>query len=159
MKMPLAQVRAISTHSVQTEFDFYTAVDDLQEDSAGAGMLGTIEFNASTLYRYANVAVHALSDQLRTKTPSSGPSACLWKHLPMRCRPEKRIPLPIRPCLRRYWSASEPTARSIWLAPLKNRCDRDGYGKESIQKLLASTKKWRNLCGKTGADARAFGRK
>ena len=55
-----AQVaHAISTHAVQTEFDFYTAVDDWnQNEHAGAGMLGTIEFNSSTLYRYANVAVH-----------------------------------------------------------------------------------------------------
>ena len=56
---------AISTHGVQTEFDFYTAGDDLApEDNAGAGMLGTIEFNTSTLYRYANVAVHELTRQL-----------------------------------------------------------------------------------------------
>ncbi len=59
---------AISTHGVQTEFDFYTAIDDLSpEDNAGAGMLGTIEFNASTLYRYANVSVHALFNQLNNK--------------------------------------------------------------------------------------------
>ncbi|MGX7107629.1 type I-E CRISPR-associated protein Cas7/Cse4/CasC [Hutsoniella sourekii] len=59
---------AISTHAVQTEFDFYTAVDDLApEDNAGAGMLGTIEFNSSTLYRYANVAGHELVKQLENK--------------------------------------------------------------------------------------------
>lgn len=59
---------AISTHPVQTEFDFFTAVDDLApEDNAGAGMLGTIEFNSSTLYRYANVSVHELSRQLKDK--------------------------------------------------------------------------------------------
>lgn len=58
---------AISTHEVQTEFDFYTAMDDLApEDNAGAGMLGTVEFNSSTLYRYANIAVHDLLRQLKT---------------------------------------------------------------------------------------------
>lgn len=64
-----AQVaHAISTHEVQTEFDFYTAVDDLsQEDNAGAGMLGTVEYNSSTLYRYANVAIHELKNQLGDK--------------------------------------------------------------------------------------------
>lgn len=64
-----AQVaHAISTHGVQTEFDFYTAVDDLApEDNAGAGMLGTIEYNSSTLYRYANIAMHELSKQLADK--------------------------------------------------------------------------------------------
>lgn len=59
---------AISTHGVQTEFDFFTAVDDLSpEDNAGAGMLGTVEFNSSTMYRYANVSVHELTKQLGSK--------------------------------------------------------------------------------------------
>lgn len=64
-----AQVaHAISTHAVQSEFDFYTAVDDKRpEDNAGASMLDTIEFNSSTLYRYANVAVHELLHQLGDK--------------------------------------------------------------------------------------------
>ena len=56
---------AISTHKVDTEYDFYTAVDDLQsEDNAGAGMMGTVEFNSSTLYRYSTVAVHDLRKNL-----------------------------------------------------------------------------------------------
>ena len=61
-------VHAISTHGVQTEFDFYTAVDDLApEDNAGAAMLDTIEYNSSTLYRYANIAMHDLVRQLGDK--------------------------------------------------------------------------------------------
>lgn len=65
-----AQVaHSISTHAIENEFDFYTALDDLSpEESAGAGMLGNIEFNSSTLYRYANVAVHDLQGQLKDKT-------------------------------------------------------------------------------------------
>lgn len=47
---------AISTHAVEREFDFYTAVDDLKpEDTAGADMMGTIEFNSACYYRYAVV--------------------------------------------------------------------------------------------------------
>lgn len=57
---------AISTHAVETEFDFFTAVDDLApEGNAGAGMLGTVEYNSSTLYRYANVNIHDLRRQLQ----------------------------------------------------------------------------------------------
>lgn len=56
---------AISTHAVQTEFDYYTALDDYkQENNNGAGMLGNIEFNSSTLYRYGNIALHELYRQL-----------------------------------------------------------------------------------------------
>ena len=47
---------AISTHKVGVEFDFYTAVDDLQpEAETGAGMMGTVEFNSACFYRYANI--------------------------------------------------------------------------------------------------------
>ena len=39
---------ALSTHKVDLEFDFYTAVDDLQpEGETGAGMMGTVEYNAA----------------------------------------------------------------------------------------------------------------
>ncbi|WP_308653028.1 type I-E CRISPR-associated protein Cas7/Cse4/CasC [uncultured Anaerococcus sp.] len=59
---------AISTHAIQSEFDFFTAVDDLApEDNAGAGMLGTVEYNSSTLYRYANIALHDFYRQLEDK--------------------------------------------------------------------------------------------
>lgn len=47
---------SISTHAVQNEYDYFTAVDDRSpEDNAGAGHLGTMEFNSATLYRYATV--------------------------------------------------------------------------------------------------------
>ena len=47
---------AISTHAVEREFDYYTAVDDLKpEDTAGADMIGTVEFNSACFYRYAVV--------------------------------------------------------------------------------------------------------
>lgn len=59
---------AISTHAIESEFDFFTAVDDLApEDNQGAGMLGTIEYNSSTLYRYANIALHEFVKQLGDK--------------------------------------------------------------------------------------------
>ena len=61
-----AQVaHSISTHTVQNEYDYFTAVDDCQaEDNAGAGHLGTAEYNSSTLYRYATVNVMELAGQL-----------------------------------------------------------------------------------------------
>ncbi|MCX6340683.1 MAG: type I-E CRISPR-associated protein Cas7/Cse4/CasC [Candidatus Aureabacteria bacterium] len=56
---------AISTHAVEREFDFYTAVDDLKpEDIAGADMMGTVEFNSACFYRYAVVDYKKLVDNL-----------------------------------------------------------------------------------------------
>ncbi|MEV6274872.1 type I-E CRISPR-associated protein Cas7/Cse4/CasC [Nocardia sp. NPDC051832] len=65
-----AQVaHAISVHQVSSEFDYFTAVDDRAPDhNAGAGMLGYVEFNSSTLYRYATVSVKALRDNLGDDT-------------------------------------------------------------------------------------------
>ncbi|MBT2880194.1 type I-E CRISPR-associated protein Cas7/Cse4/CasC [Streptomyces sp. McG5] len=61
-----AQVaHALSTHAVELEFDYFTAVDDEQTDEeTGAGMIGTIGFNSATLYRYASVGLHQLLDNL-----------------------------------------------------------------------------------------------
>jgi CRISPR system Cascade subunit CasC len=61
-----AQVaHAISIHAVDNEYDYFTAVDDrAPEDNAGASMIGTVEFNSSTLYRYATVDVDALNRNL-----------------------------------------------------------------------------------------------
>lgn len=62
-----AQVaHAISTHAVHNEYDYFTAVDDL--DKLGAGHLGTVEFNSSTLYRYATVNVVELQKNLDRST-------------------------------------------------------------------------------------------
>lgn len=64
-----AQVaHAISTHAIEDEFDFFTAVDEKTiEGQTGAGMIGTIEYNSSTLYRYANIGLHNLYSQLHDK--------------------------------------------------------------------------------------------
>ncbi len=56
---------AISTHKAGREFDFYTAVDDLQkDDETGAGMMGDIEYNSACYYRYANINLKQLEDNL-----------------------------------------------------------------------------------------------
>jgi len=62
-----AQVaHALSTHRVEREFDFYTAVDDLQpREETGAGMMGDVEFYSACLYRYANVDLGQLLTNLQ----------------------------------------------------------------------------------------------
>lgn len=63
---------AISVHAADSEFDYFTAVDDLKgmgEDpdaaaDSGAGMIGTVEFTSATLYRFATINVPALAESL-----------------------------------------------------------------------------------------------
>ncbi|MGH7442003.1 MAG: type I-E CRISPR-associated protein Cas7/Cse4/CasC, partial [bacterium] len=63
---------ALSTHKVDHEFDYFTSVDDLEraaDDSAGAGadMIGDVEFNSACYYKYFNVHVDGLVDNLTGK--------------------------------------------------------------------------------------------
>lgn len=69
-----AQVaHAISTHEVVSEYDYFTALDDLQpKDTAGAAMLGSLEFNSATLYRYANVNIAELCHNLGNEDAVTG---------------------------------------------------------------------------------------
>lgn len=61
---------ALSTHRADNDIDFYTAVDDLQsedpaieeEDRAGSGMMGTLEFASAVYYRYVGLNLGMLQD-------------------------------------------------------------------------------------------------
>jgi CRISPR system Cascade subunit CasC len=55
---------ALSTHKTENDLDFFSAVDDRKPkgDDAGAGMIGTLEFNSAVYYRYAAVNLDLLFD-------------------------------------------------------------------------------------------------
>lgn len=56
---------ALSTHAIQTEFDYFTAVDDENTaEETGAGMIGNVEYTSSTLYRYATIGLQQLLENL-----------------------------------------------------------------------------------------------
>lgn len=70
---------AISTHRADTEIDFFTAVDDLKGDDedAGAGMMGDLEFSSCVLYRHLAVDTEQLlrnlgGDQVLARTAVEG---------------------------------------------------------------------------------------
>lgn len=70
---------AISTHAVATEFDYYTAVDDLKrEDELGADMIGTIDFNTACYYRYANLDLTQLGRNLHGDQELVSQAAQAW---------------------------------------------------------------------------------
>lgn len=59
---------ALSTHRVEMEFDYFTAVDDLSKseghDEMGADMLGDVEFNSACFYKYFSLNVDGLLENL-----------------------------------------------------------------------------------------------
>lgn len=71
---------AISTHKIDHEFDYFTAIDDLErsaDDDAGAGadMIGDVEFNSACYYKYFNVHVDGLIDNLTGSAFGKEPDA------------------------------------------------------------------------------------
>ena len=60
---------ATSTNKLETEFDFFTAVDDLVSskdlDNLGAGMIGDTEFNSSCYYKYFSLDVDGFENNLK----------------------------------------------------------------------------------------------
>jgi len=57
---------AISTHYVQSESDYFTAMDDKAgANESGAAMIGQVEFNSATFYRYAVIDASKLLANLK----------------------------------------------------------------------------------------------
>jgi len=56
---------ALSTHKVSGEVDFFSAVDDLkdEDEDAGAGHIGSLEFNSACYYRYVGLNLDLLRDE------------------------------------------------------------------------------------------------
>lgn len=56
---------AISTHKVEMEMDYFTAIDDLLPgEDTGSDMIGTVEFNSSCFYRYSLIDINKLKENL-----------------------------------------------------------------------------------------------
>ena len=54
---------ALSTHSISNDIDFFSAVDETQqEEEQGAGHIGTLEFNSACYYRYIGLNLDLLED-------------------------------------------------------------------------------------------------
>lgn len=64
----MSMAHAITTHAMDAEIDWFTAMDDLKEeaDDAGAGHLNTQEFGAGVFYQYASVDVDLLAKNMGT---------------------------------------------------------------------------------------------
>lgn len=62
----LAVAHAITTHAVDSDIDWFTAVDDLVSDAGetGAGHLDTQEFSSGVFYRYASLNLGQLQKNL-----------------------------------------------------------------------------------------------
>ncbi|MDX5070833.1 type I-E CRISPR-associated protein Cas7/Cse4/CasC [Lactobacillus iners] len=141
---------AISTHAIESEFDFYTAVDDLApEDNAGAGMLGILEYDSSTLYRYANIALHDFYKQLGDKEEVID-AVKLFVEAFVKSMPTGKINSFANQTLPQAVVVSLRSDRPINLVsafeePIKSE---NGYVDKSIQKLFAEYVKYEKILNK-----------
>lgn len=54
---------ALSTHKVENEIDYFSAMEDWPNADAGAAMTSTLEFNSATYYRFAALNLDMLFDK------------------------------------------------------------------------------------------------
>ncbi len=62
----LAVAHVLTTHAVDADIDWFTAMDDLvtEEGDVGAGHLNTQEFSSGVFYRYASLNMNQLQENL-----------------------------------------------------------------------------------------------
>jgi len=79
----IAVAHAITTHTVDGDIDWFTAVDDLIQDSGetGSGHLDTQEFSAGVFYRYASLNLSLLQKNLSTDRTTALTIARHFLHL------------------------------------------------------------------------------
>ncbi|MCT7801013.1 MAG: type I-E CRISPR-associated protein Cas7/Cse4/CasC [Lactobacillus iners] len=141
---------AISTHAIESEFDFYSAVDDLApDDNAGAWHLGTLEYDSSTLYRYANIALHDFYRQLGDKEEVIA-AVKLFVEAFVKSMPTGKINSFANQTLPQAVVVSLRSDRPINLVsafeePVKSE---NGYVDKSIQKLFAEYVKYEKILDK-----------
>lgn len=71
---------AIGVGKATQEFDYFTALDDCApSDNAGAAHLDTTEFSSATLYRYANIDVRHLCENLDSAAAALEGIGCFIK--------------------------------------------------------------------------------
>jgi len=69
----MAMAHSITTHTVDGDIDWFTAVDDLIQDSGetGSGHLDTQEFSAGVFYRYASLNLSLLQKNMGVDRPKA----------------------------------------------------------------------------------------
>jgi len=138
---------AISTHGVQTEFDYFTALDDLSKDAKpGAAMIDTIEYNSSTLYRYGNVALHEFYHQMKENKEETKKAIILFVEAFLKSLPSGKInsfanqtiPSSVVVSLRKDRPVSLVGA---FETPIKTKLSQEGYVNESIEAMFKEYQK------------------
>jgi len=54
---------ALSTHKIENEIDYFSALEDWPSNDSGAAMTSTLEFNSATYYRFAALNLDMLFDK------------------------------------------------------------------------------------------------
>lgn len=127
-----------------------TAVDDLApEDNAGAWHLDTLEYDSSTLYRYANIALHDFYRQLGDKEEVIA-AVKLFVEAFVKSMPTGKINSFANQTLPQAVVVSLRSDRPINLVsafeePVKSE---NGYVDKSIQKLFAEYVKYEKILDK-----------
>jgi CRISPR system Cascade subunit CasC len=149
---------AISTHRVDMEMDFYTAVDDLQtKEDTGAGMMGIQEFSSSCFYSYAVLDFGQLVENLGDDHDLARTAALAFSRAAIEATPTGKQtwsaahcqPLYVRAAVR-DGSAPQSLANAF-LAPARRTEAKDDLCLVSIEKLEGHANALNKMYGDGGA--------
>ncbi len=138
---------ALSTHAVTSELDFFTAVDDEKKnaDDAGAGQLGTIEYNSACYYRYIGVNVDLLKESKMFDQAQLQEVLKIFLTACIKANPAARKNSMFAQTLPSYVFALRRNGQPLSLANAFEKAvvaSKDGYVKPSIEALR---KEWADL--------------
>lgn len=148
---------AISTHRVDMDMDFFTAVDDLPpREESGAGMMGIVEFNSSCFYRYALLDTEQLAANLGSDRALARTAALAFVQAAIHAIPTGRQnsmaaqnpPLYVRLIARD--GGSPRNLANAFLAPVRPSEAKD-LGQASVEKLEKHLADLKRMYGDAGA--------
>lgn len=142
MEAAAAVAHAISIHQVNSDIDFFTAVDDCKkEEESGSAHMGNLEFNSATYYRYISLDLGQLAETLKTEEiapavevftkalflafpaarQATMSAATPWDHAIVVLRKGQRLQLPFNAPVKA--SRENPDIVSAGIAEMKKRYD------------------------------------
>ena len=149
---------ALSTHAVDEEWDYFTAVDDLKpDDTSGADMIGSIGFSSCCLYRYQAVDVNRLTNNLlgddeRSRDAVAALLQSIVHALPGGKQTTLASPNPPSTVMLVVRAHGGESLANAFLKPVRADDHGDGLEEVSLQRLVDYWLRLRRMYGTDGID-------
>jgi CRISPR system Cascade subunit CasC len=148
---------ALSTHAVRSDLDFFSAVDDEKKDAedAGAGHIGTVEFNSACYYRYVGINLDLLKQSKMFDQAQCREVLKTFIEAGVMANPVARRNSMFACSLPTFILGIRRNGQPLSLANAFEepvRQSKNGYAEQSVEKLIAEWNHLKKTFGLTSAD-------